>query len=208
MAETLILIRHGEVEGSRERRFLGATDAPLTELGKQQGKSLSERLRKEASFAVFSSPLGRARETARLALAGLECEIETLDDLREIHFGEWEGLTFEEAEASDPDRVRAWCEDGAGFRFPHGESVAEFRERVCRAGEALARRPERKVVVFAHGGVIRSLICHYLGLPMEHYLLFEVLPASWTTIRLFGERGILTGLNDLGHWEGNRTWGA
>ena len=97
-------------------------------------------------------------------------------------------------EKADPAGAQAWSEFADDFVFPGGESLAGFSERVGRAARSLAGRESATVVCVAHGGVIRALICRFLGLPLRDYLLFDVTPGSVTTLRIWGERGVLAGL--------------
>lgn len=208
MANTLILVRHGEVEGSRAGRLLGTTDVPLSEAGRRQAAAAGEALGALSAADIVCSPMLRARETAGImvavrdgrdggaglaasaGLAGLEID----PDLREFDFGAWEGLTYAEVEKADPAGAQAWSGFADDFAFPGGESLAAFSERVGRAARSLAGREGATVVCVAHGGVIRALICRFLGLPLRDYLLFEVPPGSVTTLRIWGERGVLAGL--------------
>jgi len=124
------------------------------------------------------------------------------DNLREINFGRWEGMSFEEIAAADPAVVDRWAALDDAFAFPEGEGIKAFQERIRAAAERIAADPAGTVVVFTHGGVIRFLICHFLGLPDRHHLLFDVRPASVSEIRIEGGKGILTLLNDRHHLEG------
>lgn len=119
-------------------------------------------------------------------------------DLVEVDFGEWEGCFFQQLEQTHPDLIRAWAEFRPDFAFPGGERLADFKTRIRRAAARLAAGDEPVVVVFTHGGVIRSLVCHFLGLPFKHYLLFDVPYAAVVTLRLWGERGVLSGLRAAG----------
>ena len=205
MPKRLLLIRHGEVETPKEGCFLGSSDAPLTSLGRRQAASLGARIGVERGTRCFASPVSRALETARLASEQTGFHVEVDSDLREIDFGLWEGMTFGEIQAANPDAVNQWAQYGKNFRFPEGESIGEFLGRVHSAAERIAHDEAKTIMVFTHGGVIRALICYYLGLDPRNYLLFEVRPASVTTLRLFdGEgkgKGILAGLNDVCHLE-------
>jgi len=211
MADRLILVRHGEVEGSQVGRLLGRTDALLSDMGRRQAAAVREALGDLTGVRVFCSPLARARETAEIILAGRlgnaggaradggpadygRAEPEIDPDIREFDFGTWEGMSYAEVEKADPEGARAWHEFGDGFAFPGGESLAEFGERIDRAAAGLAGADTNKVVCVAHGGVIRALVCRFLGLPLRDYLLFEVGTGSVTTLSIWGERGVLTGL--------------
>ncbi len=90
----------------------------------------------------------------------------------------------------------------AHFTFPGGEGITDFLQRIERVGKRIASHESETVIVFAHGGVIRALICFFLGLEPAHYILFEIDNASVTTVRLFGNNGVLAGLNDTCHVRG------
>lgn len=195
-ATEVLLIRHGETGEEYRGRYVGRLDPPLSTTGLEHAAALrrhTELLR--AGTECLASPSLRTRQTA--AAAGLAAVL--VDDLREIDFGEWEGLSFSEIAAADPEAVERWAKLDAAFRFPKGESVDEFQARVRRVAERLAAGPPRRVVAVTHGGMIRALVCHWLGLPPEAHLLLEVSPASVTRVRLFGNRGTLCALNDLCH---------
>lgn len=200
-AHEIVLVRHGETGPLYRGRFVGRSNVPLGEAGNHQAAALAKRPELQETAACYVSPLRRARETVSLALPGRMSRLEA--DLREIDFGAWERMSFEEIAAQAPEVVEQWARFDEGFRFPGGESIGEFLARVKRVAEVLERRSAHgRVVAFTHGGVIRALICHWLGLPPENYVLFEVQPASVTTIKLFDGRGVLAGLNDRCHLAG------
>jgi broad specificity phosphatase PhoE len=137
----------------------------------------------------------RARETAAAALGPNVAALATDADLREVDFGRWEGLTFEQAREDDRTAADRWLAGDPSFAFPGGERFADFAERVRAVGSRLAAETAAAVVVFTHAGVIRHLICHFLGLPFRNYSLFDVRYASIAVIELFEGNGILSGLN-------------
>jgi alpha-ribazole phosphatase len=202
MANQLILIRHGDLGDRYRGRYIGRTDAPLSAEGKRQAAALAgplARLPDGASLIV--SPLRRTRETAELALRpGANFAVDS--DLREIDFGRWEGMGFAEILAADPAAVDRWASLEEDFAFPDGESIGNFRKRIGAAAGRIAADPARTAVVVTHGGVIRFLICHFLGLPDRSHLLFDVQPASISEIRIDGGKGVLSRLNDRHHLEG------
>ena len=122
--------------------------------------------------------------------------------LREIDFGRWEGMSFAEIASDDAAAVDRWAEMDRDFTFPDGEGIANFRERIGATAERIAAVAAETVVLFTHGGVIRFLICHFLGLPDRHHLLFDIRPASISEIRIDGGKGVLVRLNDRHHLEG------
>jgi alpha-ribazole phosphatase len=201
MVQRLILIRHGDLGDRYRGRYIGRTDAPLSAEGKRQAAALAGPVARLNGTRFLASPLRRTRETAEIAL-GADGALKSDDDLREIDFGRWEGMTFAEIAAADPAAVDRWAALDGDFTFPDGEGIRAFRERIGAAAERITAVPAGTVVLFAHGGVIRFLICHFLGLPDRHHLLFDIDPASISEIRIDGGRGVLTRLNDRCHLEG------
>lgn len=199
MAHKLILIRHGVTEENSRHRFVGSQNVPLSSQGRQQAQTLVERMKRVVPFRCYCSPLQRARETAEIALNGISVSIETLPGLREVGFGRWEGKTFAEIQAADPELVNLWAVFSQDFQFPEGEKIADFLDRTSRVASHLATDPADVVVAFAHGGVIRALICHLLGLPARCYGMFEIKHVSWTILNFYDGKATLAGLNDLSH---------
>jgi alpha-ribazole phosphatase len=202
----VFLIRHGDTGEALNGRFVGRQDVPLSPLGRQQGAALARCSELQRCREAFCSPMLRARET--LEQSGLDLVCQQDEDLREIDFGQWEALSFAEITRDYPVEVDRWARLEHDFRFPEGEAFAAFLQRIQKAAERIARAAaarKKPVAVFAHGGVIRILICHWLGLPARHYLVFEIDPASISTVRLFGDRGVLMRLNDLSHLRENRS---
>lgn len=208
MCMDLMLIRHGEIGDRYRGLFIGKTDIPLSSEGRRQAERLQTFLRPQTDPTVLSSPLQRCLETARIATEPLGLPVEVEDDLREIDFGLWEGLSFEEIAAASADAVEGWAGFDRDFAFPEGERIGGFLDRIAGIGGRLASLDAEDVVVFTHGGVIRALICHFLNLPPRNYLLFEVRFASAATIRLFENGGILTGLNMIPGVEKEAIWPA
>jgi alpha-ribazole phosphatase len=162
----LILIRHAESEMSG--RYLGRTDPPLSGRGRAQAEALARRLAEEPLAALYSSPLQRALDTAQAIAAPHGLEVNVVADLAELDFGAWDGLSYGEIESRDPERLARWLADPAAIHPPGGETLARLSQRVVAAAQAIvARHPQRAVAIVSHGGPIRALVCHALGLPLE-----------------------------------------
>jgi broad specificity phosphatase PhoE len=157
------LVRHGETTANLEGRWAGTTDAPLTERGAAQAVALASRY--DGAAAVYSSPLARARLTAaRLADAhGLEVVVRP--DLGELDFGRWENLTSEEVIDRYPDEWnRVYVEGHDLARGGTGETAAAAALRLGSAlGELARHHPGERIVVVAHGGLIRSYVGSLVG---------------------------------------------
>ncbi|MBM4313818.1 MAG: histidine phosphatase family protein [Deltaproteobacteria bacterium] len=200
MAKRVILIRHGDLGEGCRGRYIGRTEAPLSENGMLQAVALAGELGRLKGAHLICSPLLRTRQTAEIALGAADaCDIDA--DLREIDFGRWEGRGFTEIAAADPAVVERWAALDGDFTFPGGERVGDFSKRVGAVAGRIAADPAETVVAFTHGGVIRFLICRFLGLEVRHYLLFDIRPGSLTEIGLEEGKGVLTRLNDRCHVE-------
>jgi alpha-ribazole phosphatase len=201
MADQLILIRHGDLGDRCRGRYIGRTDATLSAEGRRQAAALVRPLARLSGALFLASPLRRTRETAEIALGANQC-FKVDENLREIDFGRWEGMNFAEITADDPAAVDRWAALDGDFTFPDGEAIANFRERIRAAADRVVAEPCETVIFFAHGGVIRFLICHFLGLPDRNHLLFDIRPASISEIRLDSGQGVLVRLNDRCHLGG------
>jgi broad specificity phosphatase PhoE len=166
----LVLVRHGETVGQSSIRLYGSTDVALACEGEDQVAQAGRALRGQRFDAVFTSPLIRARRSAEIVLSTLEhpkVEIEAVPGFAEIDFGDWEGWTWDEVRARDPDNHARWTTQGPAFRFPHGEVRAEFVERVQGASapsiEARFAAGARSILVVVHKGVIKAIAARMLG---------------------------------------------
>lgn len=146
----LYLVRHGETEWNAARRIQGRTDIPLNETGRQQAREAAELLARRRWHGVYTSPLGRARETASIIAERLGLDgVTAIDALVERDYGEAEGMGFDEIEALYPEGVRA----------PGQETREEVAARVVPALLELAERhPGERLVIVSHGGAIRSVL--------------------------------------------------
>ncbi|CAG0995388.1 alpha-ribazole phosphatase [Myxococcaceae bacterium] len=161
----LVLLRHGESTADSAHRFLGSSDPDLSAAGREQMQIAAARLRGEGCDVVAASPLRRAWQSARVVANGRS--IRLVDAFRERHLGRWEGLTREEAAASDPVRFEDWRSDPRGFEFPGGEPAAEFSARVERGLRELASSPGHSALVVTHSCVIREIAALLAQAPLD-----------------------------------------
>ncbi len=151
-----LLVRHGETDWNRDRRFQGHADPPLNETGREQARTLAAELAREQLDAVYTSDLARANETAEIIARRLSVPIVVDAELREIDVGEWQGLTWPEIEERFPDGVRNWHERGHGWE--RGETYDALGERVVRALRRIgAEHPAGRILIVGHGGTVRSV---------------------------------------------------
>ncbi|MCH2169397.1 histidine phosphatase family protein [Myxococcota bacterium] len=160
----LVLIRHGETVGRSSIRFFGSTDVELSDEGRAQMRGAALRVRGEHFDRWVASPLRRSWQAARIVSAANPVHLQ--GNLREVDFGEWEGLTAEEIQVRDPVLYAKWCERSVGFAYPGGESRASFEERVVCGAEWLIALPVISAVAILHKGVIRTLAGHLTSDPL------------------------------------------
>ncbi|MCU0266714.1 MAG: bifunctional RNase H/acid phosphatase [Actinomycetia bacterium] len=186
---TFRLLRHGQTEHTREKRFSGSggADPGLTDVGLGQARAALALLRGRPVDTVVASPLRRTRETAAVVAAALGHEVRVEDGLRECAFGEWEGLTFAEVEEGWPDELAAWLGSTA-VTPPGGESFDEVAARVRRTRDRLiARHPGRALLLVTHVTPIKTLVRLALDAPAQALFRMELAPASLTTVAWFGD---------------------
>lgn len=193
-AKKLYFLRHGDT--GLQGRYIGSTDVSLNDKGRAQVRQAAGLLQAKDITRIFCSPMLRCRQTLdQLALA---CPFRFDELLREIDFGRWEGKNFREIVQIDKELVDSWVNNPASFSFPDGESLAAFNKRIAACKILLEQTAEEKILIIAHGGIIRHLLCLLLGLEAEKYLLFEVKPGCVSSMQLYDEGGVLTGLNITG----------
>ena len=200
MAKQLLLVRHGAIGAYYDRRYAGRTDLPLDEQWRAgaEARNLARFVRGHNPTQIYCSPLLRARQTLEILAPDAAWPMTLDDDLREVDFGQWEGRTWDEVAAEQPETNSAWWEFREGFAFPGGggESIAAFADRTRRAAQRLAADPADVVLAVTHGGAIRMMLCHLLELPVRNFLRFNPRRGACTVLeRPYGDSWVLTGLN-------------
>jgi probable phosphoglycerate mutase len=187
---TLILVRHGQTVWNREERWQGQKDSPLTALGQEQAARMAERLASLKIGALYSSDLGRARQTAEIIAGRLGLSVTLREDLRERSYGVLEGKTNREAAASEGSWFLTWNADHLRQSPPAGETEQVLRERVVEALDEIAdAHPGETVVISTHGGPIKSTLFHLFSIPLALWRLTWVANGSLTTLR--GSRDVM-----------------
>ncbi len=195
------LARHGETEWNAENRICGRTDVPLSETGRRQAKRLAERLKSIPFEALYSSPLRRALETARLISEPMGLEPILDERLVELDYGQWEGKTLAEIVTNHPETLRAWEADPGQIAPPEGESGLEAQQRVVSFLDFLAaKHPQGPVLVAFHKTVCRLAICYALGMsPSEYRRRLIVDNAALSIIQTRPDGWQLITFNDTSH---------
>lgn len=190
------LLRHGEhvLQG---QVLAGRTPGVgLSERGRAEIRRVAERLAGDGIAALYASPLERTRETAQIVAAGLSLPVVYRDDLLELDFGEWTGLTFDEVRRDE--RWQAWSRHRGIATLPGGETMRAVQQRIVDAlVELHATHRRQSVLVVSHGDVIRAALLFALGMPLDFIRRIEVGIASLSSIRIDDDGMRVLGFNEL-----------
>ena len=207
MTIKLILIRHGESDGNAQRKFSGFQDVNLTEKGIWQAKRLARRLEGVQVNAVYCSDLKRARHTAEIIFGDRGEDIVVSPNLREINFGIWEGMTFEEIKLREGAKFTSWMENpDEKTIIPQGESLAILNERVMTEVNRILQEhkneeKDKTIAIVCHGGAIRIILCNALNLELKNLWFIKQNSTALNIIDYYDNRGFISLLNDTSHLE-------
>lgn len=200
----LLLVRHGTTELNAAHMFQGFSDIELSDVGRQQAEKLRDRLAAEKIDVVYSSDLRRAVLTARTIASKHQLDVITCPELREINYGKVEQMTFDEIKRLFPSVADMCIDWSLQLEFPGGENISDLQRRVDRFRERLGQdKPEQTMLVVAHGGPLRILICSLLGLGVQHWRQINIDLASLSIVHTYPDIAILTLLNDTSHLKGD-----
>ena len=189
------LLRHGQhvLQG---RVLAGRTPGiGLSTMGRAEIAAVADRLANEDIVALYSSPLQRTRETAEILSERLDLPIQYREDLLELDFGEWTGLTFDAVRTDE--RWPVWRDCRSIATIPGGESMRQVQERTVKALFDLRQtHSDGTVLIVSHGDVIRAALLFALGMPLDFYSRIEVGLASINTIRIYNSGIRVLGVNE------------
>jgi broad specificity phosphatase PhoE len=203
MSTRVVLIRHGDTPASKDKRFTGATDMPLSIEGLAHGSALATRLARYPMDAIYASSMSRALNTARFIAAVHQMDVTPVPALREMAHGVWDGLSLEECKAKYPEGVKAYESDPYTYAPEGGESGEMVLKRALPAMQALVRaHPNQIIVVVAHKTTNRLLIAHFVGIDPRLYRdKLAQRPACLNVLEFRSETDAeLLLLNDIGHY--------
>lgn len=202
----LCLVRHGETAWNAERRLQGHLDVPLNEVGHVQARATAASLAGQCFAACYSSDLRRAQQTAAAAGSALGLDATLEPDLRERHYGCFQGLTYDEASERFPDEYARFDARDPEFAFPgNGESLCDFAARIHRALTRIAtRHAGQQTLIVTHGGVLDIVHRLATGKALAAPRDFKIPNAALNWIEFDGESWRLLAWADLRHLESAR----
>ncbi|MFC1962266.1 alpha-ribazole phosphatase [Chloroflexota bacterium] len=196
----LLLARHGNTKANSAERFWGQTDVELSEEGTWQAEKLRDRLAAETIDTIYTSSLRRAKVTAEIIASQQKVKSVTCEELREINFGLIEGLTYAEISQRYPDFAAVLADRNSHPHFPDGESQDDLNARVKAFLPRLEKHDsEETVLIVAHSGVLRMMVCNLMGIPIRHWRQFRLNLGSLSILETYAQGAILNLFNDISH---------
>jgi len=205
-----LLVRHGETNWNREKRFQGQIDVPLNDNGRAQSKQAADFLKSVPIQYAVTSPMLRPKETAEIILQyHPDVTLELEDNLREIGHGLWEGKLEAEIEQSYPGMLHQWQKTPETVQMPEGENLQQVWARAIDAWDRIVQtasdRPEPgTTLVVAHDAINKAILCYVLGLGPENFWTFKQGNGAVSVIDYSqeGEKPVMTAMNITTHLGG------
>jgi alpha-ribazole phosphatase len=195
----LYLVRHGELVTSPEWRYVGHADVELSAAGIGAVQRLGMRLLQEQIHLIVASDLKRAVHSAEIISEIIRVQpVRRQPEFREINLGHWEGLTMQEIVAQYPDEFARRTADVAGFRVQGGESFLDVRDRaIPMINTILNENRGKNILLVAHGGANRVILCHALGLELGNLVRLEQTYACLNMIDYFDDGTVVRLVNEV-----------
>ncbi|MCT4617777.1 MAG: alpha-ribazole phosphatase [Marinisporobacter sp.] len=192
----LIFVRHGETEHNHKGLYCGWNDLDLTEKGRVQAEEVCEKLREKDLDLIITSDLNRTIQTARIINECHNIKITLEENLREMNFGLWEGLSYKEIKEKYKKELNEWEKDWVYYAPPSGESVKNMCERVTSAVDKIVKQHQNKnILIVSHAGCIRAILAYLIGNGIEDYWKYKIENCGIITIEMVDDFPVLIGLN-------------
>ncbi len=202
----LIIVRHAESHLNLQNRIQGQMDSKLTPKGVAQARRLAARVKKFKIDKIYSSDLGRAYSTTVEITRHLKTKITRDPKLREIHLGDWEGMTPEEVDRLYDQGYQKWLHKPSDCLIPGSERLPKFRRRIIARVSQIARADKGKtVLIVTHGGAITALLAEWLKADFDTLLLNLHIENTSLVFAEFTDKRIrVRGINDTAHLPANQ----
>lgn len=198
---TIILVRHGQTEWNRVERFRGHFDIPLNKTGLEQAeKTAREIARRWNPDVIYASPLARAIQTAQKIKGLCEKPVQQSKGLKDIDYGDWQGLTYEEAGKQWPDLIFDWFEHPEKVQIPGGENLAQVQKRArLTLDQICAKHVDQTIVMVSHTVVNRLILLDILGLGIDQFWDIQQEPCTINLLEKTEDKFTIVTLNDFHH---------
>lgn len=195
-----IFIRHGLTLDNESMKLSGFIDSELSETGKKQAKQTSIRLKDEKIDLIYSSPLKRAMNTAKEIAQVNNIHVDIFDEFKEMNFGDFEGLTFNEIELNYKEEYERLKNESFEYNFPNGENMIGFHGRISNKIEDIIKKQDGKtVLIVSHAGVIRACLSHLITNDHTYHWNFKIDNCSISIVEVVDNFSVIHSLNNTEH---------
>lgn len=194
----IFLARHGQTDANNTLTYQGHIDNPLNNKGLLQAKKLAAYFREEPLARIYTSDLVRTVETAQPTSELLNAEIVKIPSFKEINFGEWEGLTYEEIKKHWPKDIEDFFHRPATIKISGGESFKEVQERAWASFQEVvaSHGGDESLLIVSHGGTVRTLLCAIMNLDLNEMWKISIDNAGISCILQLENRCWIKNIND------------
>jgi alpha-ribazole phosphatase len=197
-ATRLYLVRHGQVADGHTDIYNGHNDVDLSPTGVSQCQSLAVHLQDVKLAGIYSSDLTRTRRGAEMIRQGRDLSVQTVPEFREINFGVWEGLSFQQIMTQYPEELQQRFADLANFRIPGGESLQDLHARVApKLTELVQRHTGEAFLLVAHAGINRVILSQAMGLDLQHIFHLDQAYAGLNIVDYYPDLAVVRLLNGV-----------
>ncbi|WMM26500.1 histidine phosphatase family protein [Tissierella sp. MB52-C2] len=196
----IFLIRHGQSEWNKLNKIQGQKNTILTELGEKQAAHMGNRLIEENIDIIYSSDLKRAYDTAKIISNIINKPLISSEAIREINFGQWEGLNTEELQEKYKNQYRTWTKEPDKLNMDGAETLEDLKHRGMKYIENIVKENQNKnIAIVSHGVMLKVIILGLLGVEMSHYKNISLNNVSLSIVECRTYNNVLTLLNDTSH---------
>jgi len=196
----IVLVRHGQTEWNKFERFRGRVDIDLDETGRKQAEAAAEKIAQWEISAIYSSPLKRTMTTAQFAAARLGLAVQPLEEINDMDFGEWQGLSIEETRRKYSSLFDLWRYRPEKLEIPGAETLEDVRKRVLVAiDEVTAKHEDETIALVSHRVVCKVLLCYILGLDNSHFWQIAQDTTAINLFEIWDGRPSVISINDTCH---------
>lgn len=196
----IYLVRHGESQWNVLKKIQGQQDVPLTDKGIIQAQQMGERLLDEGIDLIYSSDLQRAYNTANIIGEKLEIDVESVSELREIKFGQWEGIAYDKVLLSDYKELLLWRKAPEKLNIDGIETLKKLQNRAMMAIDRIIKDEKaNNILIVSHSATLKTIILGLLNMDLANFKNFTLDNVGLSIIEFRDYNNVLTVLNDTNH---------
>ncbi|MGL5312738.1 MAG: histidine phosphatase family protein [Peptostreptococcaceae bacterium] len=193
----LILVRHALTTDNQENRLSGHIDSCVSEKGKLQIEKLTQYLKEIHLDKIYTTTSSRTKDTVKQIAEIKGINLIEKDTLKEINFGDFEGITFDEIKISNPVEFEKMIKEGYDYKYPNGESLVETYHRVAKEVDKIIYDNEgQTILICSHGGTIRNIITHLISKTYDYHWNFRIDNASVTVLEVENGFTVINTMNN------------